>query len=85
MRIVINIGSEVKHPMIVCICHGISDRTIDRAIDEGCRSVRQVGRRCRAGTDCGACRASIKSMIRDAKSQQAGLTSSGLLPAVGVL
>lgn len=71
--------------MIVCVCHGVSDRTIDRAIDEGCRSVRQIGRRCRAGADCGACRLSIKAMIREARVERQGVTTSGLIPAVGVV
>ena len=71
--------------MIVCICHGVSDRTIDDAIDEGCRSVRQVGRRCDAGTDCGACRSLIKGMIREARAEKIAAATSGLIPAVGVV
>ncbi len=71
--------------MIVCICHGVSDRTIDRALAEGCETVRQVGQRCRAGTDCGACRVAIKGMIREAERQESATSTSGLLPAVGVV
>ena len=71
--------------MIVCICHGVSDRAIDSAIDDGCGSVRQVGSRCRAGTDCGACRMQIKEMIRDARAEQTTSPTSGLFPVTSVV
>jgi bacterioferritin-associated ferredoxin len=41
--------------VLVCLCHPTSDRDIDAAIDEGARTVDDLGRRCGAGTGCGAC------------------------------
>jgi bacterioferritin-associated ferredoxin len=41
--------------MIVCLCHPTSDRDVDAIIDEGARTVEDIGRRCGAGTGCGAC------------------------------
>jgi bacterioferritin-associated ferredoxin len=41
--------------MIVCACHPASDRDVDAVIDEGARTVEDIGRRCGAGTGCGAC------------------------------
>lgn len=41
--------------MIVCMCHPTSDRDLDAVIDEGARTVEDIGRRCGAGTGCGAC------------------------------
>ena len=41
--------------MIVCMCHPASDRDIDAIIDDGARTVEEIGQRCRAGTGCGAC------------------------------
>lgn len=41
--------------MIVCMCHPTSDRDVDSIIDEGARTVEDIGRRCGAGTGCGAC------------------------------
>jgi bacterioferritin-associated ferredoxin len=41
--------------MIVCMCHPTSDRDVDAVIDEGARTVEDIGRRCGAGTGCGAC------------------------------
>ena len=42
-------------PMIVCMCHPTSDRDLDAVIDEGARTVEDIGRRCGAGTGCGCC------------------------------
>ncbi len=41
--------------MIVCMCHPTSDRDVDAIIDDGARTVEEIGRRCGAGTGCGAC------------------------------
>jgi bacterioferritin-associated ferredoxin len=41
--------------MIVCFCHPTSDRDVDAIIDDGARTVEDIGRRCGAGTGCGSC------------------------------
>jgi len=41
--------------MLVCLCHPSSDRAIDAVIDDGARTVEEIGQRCGAGTGCGAC------------------------------
>ena len=48
--------------MIVCICHGISDRELRSLIQQGASSVRDISTQCRAGTDCGACVREIRQM-----------------------
>jgi bacterioferritin-associated ferredoxin len=40
---------------LVCLCYPRSDRDIDAVIDEGAQSVEEIGRKCGAGTGCGAC------------------------------
>lgn len=47
--------SIIKVIVIVCLCHPTTDREIDAAIDDGARSVQELGRRCGAGTGCGTC------------------------------
>ncbi|MDP2306995.1 MAG: (2Fe-2S)-binding protein [Pseudomonadota bacterium] len=66
--------------MYVCLCKGVSNRTIRRCVDEGARSVEDVGRSCGAGTACGSCRLDIDGMLRDARS-----TSSAQLVPVRAL
>jgi len=85
MIIVIIVNSEVLTLMIVCLCHGVSDRVIDDAIDDGCSSLRQIGSNCKAGTDCGACRQEIREKLRAAKHERSSRATSGLFPVVSVL
>lgn len=54
--------------MIVCLCRAVSDTEVGHAIAEGARSVREIARRCRAGTGCGTCVPMIAEMIEDAKN-----------------
>jgi bacterioferritin-associated ferredoxin len=41
--------------VLVCLCHPTSDRDLEAVIDEGAQTVQEIGRRCGAGTGCGAC------------------------------
>ncbi len=49
--------------MIVCVCEGVSDREIKANIQAGASSLSELGRRCRAGLDCGRCREMIRGML----------------------
>jgi len=51
--------------MLVCHCHGITDRTIRQQVREGAASPAQVIRRCRAGSHCGGCRPRIRELVRE--------------------
>lgn len=50
--------------MIVCLCKGVSCRTIDAEVDRGARTVGSVAKACQAGTSCGMCVGQIKDLIR---------------------
>lgn len=52
--------------MFICLCRGVSDRTVQQVIDEGACTVAEVGTRCGAGTDCGACHEAIEQRIEAA-------------------
>jgi bacterioferritin-associated ferredoxin len=52
--------------MYVCLCKGISERTVRACIRSGATTIREVGAACGAGTDCGSCRGMIREMIEDA-------------------
>jgi bacterioferritin-associated ferredoxin len=41
--------------VLVCICHPTSERELDAVIDDGARTVQEIGQRCGAGTGCGSC------------------------------
>ena len=48
---------------MVCLCHGVSERKVERAIEHGATTIDEVGYACRAGTSCGVCRETIDQMI----------------------
>jgi bacterioferritin-associated ferredoxin len=49
--------------MLVCICHPTTDRDLEAVIDDGARTVQEVGRRCGAGTGCGTCVEEIRDRL----------------------
>lgn len=51
---------------VLCRCSGATYGDVQRACDEGCATVDDVGAACRAGTGCGGCRAMIESMLAPA-------------------
>ena len=50
--------------MIVCLCKGVSCRTIDAEVDRGVRTVGGIAKACQAGTSCGMCVGQIRDLIR---------------------
>jgi len=41
--------------MIVCVCHRVSDRDIEREVRLGCDSFEELQEELRCGTGCGRC------------------------------
>lgn len=54
--------------MVVCICRGITDRDIRKAIAEGANSVSDVAQLLGAGTGCGSCHDFTQELIHEARS-----------------
>ena len=58
---------------IVCACFDVGrNQIIDSITSGGCRSVDDVGRALKAGTNCGSCRAEIGRFVHDAALTKAG-------------
>lgn len=55
--------------MIVCLCHGVSERVIRQAAQQGAGSVKDVGRACGAGTGCGACVDDVEQVLAECQGQ----------------
>jgi bacterioferritin-associated ferredoxin len=49
--------------LIVCSCHGVTDREIRRIARDGARTLRAVAESCGAGDGCGGCRASVRAIL----------------------
>ncbi|HWL62027.1 MAG TPA: molybdopterin-dependent oxidoreductase [Steroidobacteraceae bacterium] len=55
----------------VCACHAVGAITITDAVRSGCDSVEAVGRKLRAGTNCGSCRPEIAKLVAAAHTPAA--------------
>ena len=51
--------------MIICHCKVVTDHSVRSAVNAGARSLAQVCRSTEAGTVCGGCVLSVKSLVRD--------------------
>jgi bacterioferritin-associated ferredoxin len=49
--------------MVVCHCRGVTDRQVRAAIDDGARTLAQVGMRCGAAQQCGGCRFAVSDLL----------------------
>lgn len=51
--------------MYVCICHGISEKRLSQAIQEGARSFEQLQARTGVATYCGACETCARQVLEE--------------------
>lgn len=54
--------------MYVCLCHGVTDREIREAAENGCSSMRQLGRELGVGRQCGRCASTAREILRENQS-----------------
>jgi assimilatory nitrate reductase catalytic subunit len=55
--------------MIVCVCAGISERTLRAVIADGATTMKGIERRCGAGGGCGACRPLVRECLRECRAE----------------
>ncbi|MDX1633233.1 MAG: bacterioferritin-associated ferredoxin [Marinobacter sp.] len=54
--------------MYVCLCTGVTDHQIRKAAENGCSSMRQLGKELGVGRQCGRCACSAREILREAQS-----------------
>lgn len=69
--------------MYVCLCRGVSDRTVRRAIARGARSIEQIGDACDAGTRCGGCWPILEDLLEAAGHEPREVAGATELVAAG--
>ena len=57
-----------QRAMIVCLCKGVSSRTILDEVRRGNCSVKGIAQACQAGRVCGSCVEQIREMIQSSGS-----------------
>jgi bacterioferritin-associated ferredoxin len=49
----------------LCHCLAVTDDTIRTAMEDGARTIAEVGERCGAGTGCGGCHLVLRQMLAE--------------------
>ena len=62
--------------MIVCNCHGTTDREVREAARTGAASCEEVARSCGAGTGCKGCLGTIRQLLDRARSSAAARSAA---------
>lgn len=50
---------------LLCHCLVVEEAEVRRVIRQGARSVDDIAARCEAGTGCGSCRGTIKTLLEE--------------------
>ena len=48
---------------LVCLCNGVSERKVRKAIANGASTIEQIGQQCRAGTTCHGCHDTLQELL----------------------
>jgi assimilatory nitrate reductase catalytic subunit len=59
--------STVHSDSIVCSCFSVTRNTLIGAIGQGCQDTASLGRRVKAGTNCGSCLPELRRLIVDSR------------------
>jgi bacterioferritin-associated ferredoxin len=57
------LGVPYEPMALMCLCYGVSERKVAKAIDRGARTVEEVGDELMAGRCCGGCTETISEML----------------------
>ena len=66
--------------MYVCICRGVTDRQIRRAVDEGARTLHEVQKKLPLADCCGRCGPVARELICDRAVRHADEAEAELCP-----
>lgn len=70
--------------MLVCHCHGVSDRSIRAAVRAGATCRGSIGDACGAGTGCGGCLPYVDEILVEESSERSTPRSLPLAPSYAV-
>ncbi len=66
--------------MFVCLCMGVTTREVARAVESGARTSKDVAAMCGAGSDCGRCRPTVRSIIASAGAHTVADSADNVTP-----
>lgn len=59
------VSDEYAKGELVCSCFSVHQKDIEDAIDQGCRSVEQLGKQLKCGTGCGSCKPELSHLLEN--------------------
>ena len=71
--------------MIVCVCHRVSDRDIEREVRHGCASFDELQDELRVGTACGTCTDCARDTFDMARACRPTVAEGGAANAARVI
>ena len=66
--------------MYICICNAVTDSHIQKAVEDGVRTYKQLSKATGCGSTCGSCQQTAKDVLHQALSDNR--ETSGLLPVM---
>lgn len=57
--------------MYVCLCVGVSNKTVADAVAAGASTTNDVAAACGAGSECGRCRRTVRAIIDSCRGDEA--------------
>lgn len=80
LDVIMIIINEESLAMYVCLCRGITDSQINKAVDQGCESMRALSQDTGLGQQCGKCvrdaRLLMKGRLRDTQKKPGQVAGS---------
>ena len=52
---------------LVCLCEGVSERKVRRAVEQGACSIAEIGAQCGAGTTCMSCHPTLEDVLHECR------------------
>ena len=52
---------------LVCLCEGVSERKVRRAIEHGAGTIAEIGEQCGAGTNCFGCHPTLEDVLHECR------------------
>jgi bacterioferritin-associated ferredoxin len=52
---------------LICLCEGVSERKVRRAIEQGAGTLAEIGERCGAGTSCLSCHPTLEDALHECR------------------
>jgi bacterioferritin-associated ferredoxin len=56
--------------MFVCLCTGVTSKTVTDLVAAGASTSKQIADACGAGADCGRCRRTVRAIIESASTAE---------------